>query len=101
MSTVQMNVGMARTWQGEIEGLNAQLKMELTGVNESVATIGQDAAGTLVGQLTQNATEMMDSASRLVDSFTGLVSAVGDVIGQASGLVDSIGGLMEKVGKFL
>lgn len=101
MSTVQMNVGMARTWQGEIEGLNAQLKMELTGVNESVATIGQDAAGTLVGQLTQNASEMMDSASRLVDSFTGLVSAVGDVIGQASGLVDSIGGLMEKVGKFL
>ena len=96
-----MNVGMARAWQGEIDGLNAQLKLELTGVNESVATIGQDAAGTLVGQLTQNASDMMDSASRLVDSFTGLVQAVGDVIGQATGLVDSIGGLMEKVGKFL
>ncbi len=99
-STVQMNLGMARSWQGEIEGLNSRLQQELTGVNESVAAIGQDAAGSVVGQLTQNATEMMDSATQLVNSFTDLVSAVGDVIEKATGLVDAVTEGIAKVGKF-
>lgn len=100
MSTVQMNVDMARSWQGEIEGLNARLKVELTGVNESVNTIGQDAAGSLVGELTKNASEMMDSAANLVDSFTNLVGAVGDVINAATGLAGKVVEGIALVGKF-
>jgi len=99
-STVQMNLGMARSWQGEIEQLNSRLQVELTGVNESVQSIGQDASGSLLDQLTQNATDMMDSASKLVDSFTGLVTAVGDVIGKATGLVEAVTEGISKVGKF-
>lgn len=100
MSTVQMNVGMARSWQSEIEGLNSRLQSELTGVNESVASIGQDAVGSVVGDLVNNATDMMDSAANLVNSFTGLVNAVGNVIEKAAGLTETVVEGIAKVGKF-
>ena len=73
-STVQMNLGMARSWQGEIEGLNSRLQQELTGVNESVAAIGQDAAGSVVGQLA-GVEEVV--CQHLVDAVTEGIAKVG------------------------
>ena len=99
-STVQMNLGMAASWQGEIEGLNGELTALLTGVNTSVEQIGQDAAGSVVGELMNNANDMIQSSTELVNAFTGLVSAVGDVIGKATGLVDTVVEGIAKVGKF-
>jgi len=98
MSTVQMNPQQATAWAGEIESLNARLRLELDGVNTSVDTIGRDAAGSIVGQLTQNASQMMDSAANVINAFTGLVGAVGDLVGEASNLISTLGENLPLIG---
>ena len=100
MAAVQMNLAMAQSWMGEIESLNSQLQSELSTVNQSVQTIGQDASGSIVGELMKNANDMIQSTTGLINAFANLVGAVGGVIHEATGLVDSVVEGIAKVGKY-
>ena len=99
MSTVQMNVQEARTFASDLESCNSELQSILGNVNESIETIGRDAQGGVVGGLLNAWQSMVDSTSRLVDSFTGLFHAVGEVITAADGLAQTIGDLLGPLGK--